>query len=103
MFRVRIYGYAAIFFLIFLVQIFLDPKFGRVMGAPLPRPLVVGQARGDCAPNGKISFLRFDFETYGAVHTTFTTKTMVEMGLERVILAQQALDAEIWPILGPKL
>ena len=52
----------------------------------MPPPLVVG----------------VDFESYGDVHTTFTTKTMVEMGLEHVILAQRALDAEICPILGPK-
>ena len=43
-----------------------------------------------------------DFESYWAVHTTFTIKTMVEVGLEHVFLAQRAVDAEICPILGPK-
>ena len=45
------------FFRFILSGFFSDPKFGRVVGVP-PSPLVVGQARGDCAPNGKISFLR---------------------------------------------
>ena len=50
-----------------------------------------------------------DFESYGAVHTTFTTKTMVEMGVEHVILARGGLVSEIrpgrkvafWAIRGP--
>ena len=88
------------FFAIFLVRIFSDPKFGRAVGGGPPRgsPSQGGSARRTV----KFHF-SVDFESYGAVHTTFTTKTMVEMGLEHVILAQRALDAEIWPILGPKL
>ena len=64
---------------------------------------MVGQARGVLRARTVKIHLSVDFESYGAVHTTFTTKTMVEMGLEHVILAQRDLDAEIWPILGPKL
>ena len=43
------------FFSIFLVRIFSDPKFGRVVGAPPPsgRPW----QGGSCTPNSKISFL----------------------------------------------
>ena len=90
------------FFAIFLVRIFSDPKFGRVVGAP-PPPHSGRPGKGGPAGQTVIIHFSVDFESYGAVHTTFTTETMVEMGLEHVILAQWALDAEIWPILDPKL
>ena len=62
------------FFSIFLVPIFSDPKVGRVVGGGPPRgsPSQGGSARRTV----KFHFSA-DFESYGAVHTTFATKTMV--------------------------
>ena len=62
------------FFAIFLVPIFSDPKFGRVVGGGPPRGSP-GQG-GSARRTGKFHF-SVDFESYGAVHTTFATKTMV--------------------------
>ena len=82
------------YFSIFWVPIFSDPKFGRVVGGGPPRgsPSQGGSARRTV----KFHF-SVDFESYGAVHTTFTTKTMVEMGVEHVILARGGLVSEIRP------
>ena len=46
------------FFFDFFGPDFFGPKIWQSRGCPPAPPLVVGQARGGCVPNGKISFLR---------------------------------------------
>ena len=62
------------FFSIFLVPIFSDPKFGRVVGGGPPKG---GPGHGGSARRTVKFHFSVDFESYGAVHTTFITKTMV--------------------------
>ena len=82
------------FFSIFLVPIFSDPKFGRVVGAGPPRG---SQGQGGSARRTVKFHFSVDFESYRAVHTTFATKTMVEIGLEHVGSARSGLVSEIRP------
>ena len=85
------------FFSIFVVPIFLDPKFGRVVGALPPPPPSGRPGKGGPARRTVKFHFSVDFESYGAVHTTFTTKTMGEMGVEHVGSARGGvLSAKSW-------
>ena len=64
----------------------MPPKMAK---SPNPLWTLLGTSMGGQPPIAPRPMVKFHisvvFESYGAVHTTFTTKTMVWMGLEQMV------------------